>query len=145
MFCKLLKADPFLSLFPPPTPILSGKVKTVMPAPASPTICWRDTHLPAYVFYTSLPCASSLYSPTLNSIDVNPRNTSPFSVAWWTVAFQALWLACGLVPSVAKLLSSVRVTANTWGYPYAWFCLLCISMYPVPVALTVRNTRYFSL
>lgn len=79
MFGKLLKADPFLSLFPPTHPHPSGKLKTVMPAAASPTICWRDVHFPVYVFCAFLPHASSLNYPTLSRVDVNPCNTFLFS------------------------------------------------------------------
>lgn len=62
-------------------------------------------------------------------------------VAWWTVALQLLWLASGLIPSLAKLVSSVRITADTWGHHCAWFCLLCVLMSPPTVTVRVRNMR----
>lgn len=87
-----------LSLLPP-TPILSGKVKTALPAPASPAGCCREARLPARLFGTSLPHASSPCSPTLSSVDVSPRDTSsPFLRSLG--AFQALPWASGSVPAV---------------------------------------------
>lgn len=74
-FWKLTFFSPY---FIPPTPIFSGKVKTVLPAPARLAICPREVHLPARV--PALPQATSTCSPTPSSIDVNPcRSPPPFS------------------------------------------------------------------
>lgn len=97
------------------------------------------------VFCTSLPFVSSLYSPTLNGIDVNPRNTSPFSGGLMDSGFSSVVVGVWVSSQPAKLLSSLRITANTWGHPCAWFCLLCTSVSPIPVAITVRNVKEICL
>ena len=137
-FCKL---TPFSLSFLPPTPILSGKVKIVVPVPASPAMCQRGTHLPAYVFCASLPRASSLYSPTLNRADVNPCSISAFSGGLMDRGFSSFVVGVWVSPSLAELLSSMWITANAWGHPCAWLCPLCVSVSPSTATVRVRNMR----
>lgn len=79
MFGKLFKTDPFLSLFPPTHPHPSGKLKTVMPAAASPHHMLEGCASSCVCFLHFPSTCQFLNYPTRSRVDVNPCSTFPFS------------------------------------------------------------------
>lgn len=131
------KLTPFSPCFLQPTPILQENWKQscllLQAPPCAGGMCIFLCMFSALSFHMPVPWIIHFEQGGCESLQYFsfPRGLNgqwPFKHCKW------------LVPSHVELMSSIRMTAKTWGHPCTWFCLLYV-WGPFPLQLKVWNMR----